>query len=261
MMKSKSVLGLHIVFALILFSPSATPSLFSQQEPASQAIDQAVQAHGNRWLGGTLSDLVGRGRISVTGDENSPMEFTLFRKGKNKVQRTIITPSGRILRCGSNGNRSWHSSGPFSGEAVGNAAHFVESQTDRSIANLFDNIPRGQIVRELVGQERRKHVPENASARAMEVHGQAGKKTIYYIDNESFLITRLEFDTGTKYTMMFNDEAQPVYASYVFSDYRNVNGVMTPFKIESYLGLVKIEEMNFDSVEYDTGITDDAFVP
>jgi hypothetical protein len=60
---------------------------------------------------------------------------------------------------------------------------------------------------------------------------------------------------------MFNDEQIPLASALVFSDYRNVDGVMTPFKIEVYLGLMKIEEMIFSSVQYNTGLGDEVFVP
>jgi hypothetical protein len=75
------------------------------------------------------------------------------------------------------------------------------------------------------------------------------------------MVTRLEFEMGEIYTLLMSNKQYPTLASFVFSDYRQVNGIPTPFKITVYKGLTQIEEMNFTSVQYNTGVKDKDFVP
>jgi hypothetical protein len=99
------------------------------------------------------------------------------------------------------------------------------------------------------------------SSRVLEAKNIKGDRTRYYIDNKTSLVTRLEFDTGAVYTTLFSNTPRPVFASLVFSDYRNINGFIVPFNIKVYRGLVKIEEMTFTSVQSNAGIKDEQFTP
>jgi hypothetical protein len=246
--------------AMVLFLFCAwTVIAFDQKDTPQQTVNKAAQAYGNQWKGDKIRDWVGVGKISRTGDKNGPLDFTLTVKSKDKVKRVVRTSDGSkvLVSIGSDGKKSWHSSGPFTGNATGNAAHFIDSHTIRSLARLFDD---GNALTDL-GPADAKHAPESASSKVIEAKNGKGASTRYYIDNTNSLVTRLEFETGAFYTMLFSDKKFPAMHSLVFSDYRQVNGIPTPFKIAVYEGLTKIEEMNFTSVQYNTGVTDDAFVP
>jgi hypothetical protein len=229
-------------------------------ETAQQAVARALLAHGGKLADGSITDWVGRGKIRITGDENGSLDFTLAVKGRSKAQRVIKMPGDIMVRYGSDGKKNWQSSGSFSGDAVGRVAQIVECLTDRSVAGLFDNASQKKTYSDL-DLKQKKFVSESATSRAIAVQDEKGKTTNYYIDNASSMVTRLEFDTGGTFRMPFGDEEYPLMAAFVFSDYRPLNGVMMPFKIEVYQGLVKIEEMNFDSIEFNTGLSDDEFVP
>ena len=53
----------------------------------------------------------------------------------------------------------------------------------------------------------------------------------------------------------------PATESYVFSDFRSVEGVPTPFRIERYVDGLKIEETQFTTVRYNTSVKDEFFKP
>jgi hypothetical protein len=232
-----------------------TSSAFAQVEKASQVVDRAARAHGGAWTNGKIADWVASGKISITGDENGSLDFTLIVKPNDKIMRIIQLPDGSKMAYGSDGKKSWQTAGPFKGDATGTAAHFIESQTNRSIAKLFDK----NITLSDLGVPDKNNVPKSESARIIETKNDKGKSTRYYVDDTTSLITRLEFDTGATYRMLFGDKEYPVYATFVFSDYRNIDGVMTPFKIEVYQGMIKMEEMNITSVKYNTGVSDGEF--
>ena len=73
------------------------------------------------------------------------------------------------------------------------------------------------------------------------------------------MVTRLEFQTGRAADIA--GRPIPRIEAYVFSDFRSIQGRMTPFKIERYTGGIKMEEMQFSSVSYAATVPDDTFLP
>jgi hypothetical protein len=187
------------------------------------------------------------------------MDFTLTVKENKKVKLAVVAPDGSnvFISNGKNESMKWHASGLFSGNATGVAAHFVDSQTLRSVARLFDN----DNVLSDKGPADPQHAPESASSRVIEAKKRQGDATRYCVDNTTSLITRIEFETGTTYSLLLDNKKYPAMAALVFSNYQTVNGIPTPFKIGVYEGLTKVEELNFTSVQYNTNVNDNAFVP
>jgi outer membrane lipoprotein-sorting protein len=257
-MKNKRFKMMQSTVVLLLLAAWAGIG-FGEKETAQQIVNRASQAYNHQWKGDQIKDWMGTGKIMKTGDPDSPLNFTLIAKQKDKVKFIVMAPDGNTVMIseGSDGKKSWHCSGLFIGEATGSEAHFIDSHTIRWIARLFDD---SNSLKDL-GPADRKHAPESASSRVIEATNNKGKATRYYIDNTFSLITRIEFETGAFYAMFFETKEYPALASFVFSDYRSVNGIPTPFKIEVYEGLIKIEELNFTSVQYNTGVKDKDFVP
>jgi hypothetical protein len=257
-MNSKLLKMAQTAIILLMFSVLAGIG-FGQQETAQQIVNRASQAYNHQWEGNTIKDWTGTGKITITGTPGSPLDFTVTVKHNDKVKLTVMAPDGStvLISDGSNGQKSWHASGLFSGDATGVAAHFIDSQTLRSIAHLFDN----NITLTDLGPADPNHAPESALSRVIETRKNNGVPTRYYIDNTSSLITRIEFETGASYTILLSKQRYPSLAAFVLSDFRQVNGIPTPFKIGVYEGLTKVEELNFTSVQYNTNVHDDTFVP
>ena len=127
--------------------------------------------------------------------------------------------------------------------------HFLESQTTRSMQRLFNYQKEGLKLRDLGVHDQR---------RIVEAEDQKGKKTKYFIDSDKNLITKLEFVTR-EVKDPFSGEIVPDTDSYVFSDFRLIQGIPTPFKIERFNGANKIEEMQFNSFRYNAGLKDADF--
>jgi hypothetical protein len=244
---------------MVLFLLGTWASIGFGQETAQQIVNRALRAYSDQWKGDGIKDWVGTGKIKILGDQKSQFNFTLSVKQKDKVELRVMDIDGKTatIRDGSDGSVNWHSSGPFSGKAAGSAAHFIDSQTSRSIARLFDS---SNSLKDL-GAADKKYAPESGSSRIIEATNDKGKVTRYYVDNTTSLITRIEFETGTFYTILMDNQKHPHMASFVFSDYRLVNGILTPFKIGVYADSTKIKELSFTSVKYNAGVKDAVFVP
>jgi hypothetical protein len=254
--KRNSLAAMRTIIVICLLPICFAARVYGQAETAQQLVNRAAQAHGDQWTNGKIVDWVGSGKIAITGDKNGPLDFTLLVKQNGKIKKIVTTPSGNTA-FGSDGKKSWRIAGPFSGEATGSEAFFIESQTKRSIARLFD---KGNSLKD-IGRPDKNSIPKSANSRIIEAKNGNGPSTRYYVDDATSLVTRLEFDAGATYRMLFGDKEYPVLASFLFSDYRNVDGVMTPFKIEVYQGMIKTEDMTFTSIRYNVGINDDQFIP
>lgn len=91
----------------------------------------------------------------------------------------------------------------------------------------------------------------------IEAEDRQGKKTSYFIGTSNF-VTKLEFVTGQTKDP-FSGATISDTDTYLFSDYRVVQGLLTPFKIERYNGRNKIEEMQFTTFKYNAGLKDASF--
>jgi len=246
----KALWLVSILITVLLLSRS-TPAQGPTSDTAAAVVDRAVGVHGRQWTTGELSDSLADGKLMLFGLEGPKVtfDFRLLRKGMTRVHRVIQQPVGE-LRQGTDGENSWESvPGFFTPAAQGRAMHFLESQTTRSMQRLFNYQKEGLKLRDLGVHDQR---------RIVEAEDQKGKKTKYFIDSDKSLITKLEFVTR-EVRDPFSGEIVPDTDSYVFSDFRLIQGIPTPFKIERFNGANKIEEMQFNSVRYNAGLKDADF--
>ena len=243
---------MRIFVSLSLTLSLLVPGALAQETPA-QAVLRALAAHGTRWTSGQIADWVSEGKLTYFTVDGPQATFsvTLVRKGKSRVQRVIKQTSAE-LRQGSDGTTSWDSlGGEFAPLAQGNTQSFIEAQTVRSIQRLFNYPLEGLSLRDLGATD---------AARVIEAEDTSGKKTSYFIDSRTSLITRLEFVIGQSKDL-FSQRPVPRVEAYVFSDFRVVQEVTTPFRIERYRDSIKVEDMQFTSVQYNAAVKDEVFKP
>ena len=240
------VSGLVIGFFLGL-----TPGLGAQEastETVSDVLGRAKGAHAADPTkapdGGPLPPpgeltSVARGTIELFTADGLKATFpvTFVREGFTKMQATVHQP-GVDVRLGTDGESNWHSlSIGMRTEAIGPPLNFVESYTTRSPRSLFYESDRA---RALADKGRA------GTARVLEGEEPGGRKTDYHIDDETSVVTRMEFVTGEA-TDAFGNTVETT-ETYVFSEFREVDGVFTPFTVERLIDGVKAEEMNFEAV-------------
>jgi hypothetical protein len=234
--------------------PTARPAPPARETPVA-AVQRARAAHGGGSALRDLRDSIAEGHITYfrgagSYAQEATFDVTLLLKGDAQVQRIVKQTMGEV-RQGSNGSRTWNSFAGHAPAASGASLRFIESQTARSISNLLDYDRRGGALRDGGTKD---------TETVVEVQDRVGRKTTYSIDTATSMVTRLEFETGRARDMLSGNSV-PVLESYVFSDFRTVKGVPTPFKIERYLQGTKLEEMRFTSVRHNSSILDSAFRP
>lgn len=251
--------GLWILSLLALGLTQNPFGLAQTPETPLQVIDRAHQAHGGLWRSGDIVDWVAQGQITIMGDPRGPFNMTLMVKGRDKVQRIVAQP-GTELRYGADGTRSWQRSGPFTKGPYGRVTYFLDSKTIRSVRRFFNPLIERLILRDL-GTRIQELGPNPGPSRVIEAEDGSGRRTRYYIDNATSHVTRLEFETGTIQRQLFSGRPIPVMSTLVFSDYRTVAGVRTAFRVDVYLGTIRIEQIGLTSVRYNAGLSDSVFRP
>jgi hypothetical protein len=137
---------------------------------------------------------------------------------------------------------------------AGLAGNYIESQTVRAVGNLFDAPAKGFRVREAGAKNNTRVLELEVPARQ-----KPAAKTQFYVDEVTSRVTRIEFVTGEAKDLL--GKKIPTLESHVFSDFRVVQGILTPFRIERYVDGLKIEETQFTSVRYNTSVKDEVFKP
>jgi hypothetical protein len=219
---------------------------------AGSIVQKMLAAYGSRWASGEITDWIADGKITYfnTAGEGPTFDVTLAHKGKSQIQRLVKQP-GAEVRVGSDGSRSWDSlNGWFVAEAQGQAQRLIESQTIRSIPALLNYQTEGLTLLD---------AGKSGNVQLIEAEARNGRKTRYSIDDETSRVTKLEFITGQMKDALGNVVAAT--ESFVFSDYRQVQGLLTPFKTERYINGIKAEEIQLSSVRYNASVKDDAFQP
>ena len=228
-------------------------------EDPDVVLGKAIQAHGGRQALASVVDSVSTGKITffTVHGLKSVADVTLVRKGSTLVQRIVKQPNGE-LRQGSNGRGNWESFNGMTTSGAGDLlGNFVESQTIRALNSLLDSKARASKVRD---------GGSTNDARVLEVEvpaekgsGKPARKTRYSVEKGSSRVTGVEWVTGDTTTAF--GTAVPTTEAYAFSDFRTVQGVLTPFRIDRYVNGNKIEETRLTSVRYNTSVKDDVFKP
>jgi len=251
MRASQKTFILTSVVGMFLIATRTTPAQGPTSDTAADAVQPALSVHGRQWATGEIADSLSEGKLTFFVADGPKVTFDLkiVRKGFTQVQRFIKQPIGE-LRQGANGADSWEAIPGFSTPtAQGRAQQFLQSQTARSVQRLFSYQKEGLTLRDLGTQDK---------AHRIEAEDKQGKKTAYVIDSDTNFITKLEFTTGEMKDPFSGASIQDT-DTYVFSDYRLSQGLLTPFKIERYSVGRKVEEMQFTSVKYNAGLKDADF--
>ncbi len=238
------------MLALLAVARNTPAQNTNANDSAAAVVRRAAAAHGRANSAADPADWVADGKLTLyTPEGGKTFDVIVQHRGTQQVQRIIKQPVGDV-KHGTNGTQSWESvPGFYTLSAQGRALQFIESQTVRSPQRLFNHQAEGLSLREKGSKD---------AARVIESEDGNGKKTSYYIDNANSRVTKFEFVIGQARNAV-SGAAVDVLDTWVLSDYRTVQGQLTPFKLERFNNGAKTEEMQFSSVKYNTGLKDQDF--
>lgn len=235
--------------ALFLIS-AAFPSLTSAQTVPATAADlvrKALDARGGEARIKSIQDQRVTGTISFGPNLEGPFFVELKRPGKLHME--VVIQGQTILRI-YDGLGGWLVN-PFAGDKgpqpmSGNDLKNIAEESDLD-GPLVDYQKKGNKI-ELLGKD----LVDGKPAVKLELATSAGDVRHYYFDPATFLLLKWE---GVRKS---EDQEMPVES--LFSDYRDVNGLKFPFKVDTNSpGSNRTQSLAIEKIELNVQIDDAHF--
>lgn len=231
----------NLVLAAALATIVAAPATAQSVEDVLARYDRAMGGV-DAWL--ALNTMKAKGTITVSGMITGP--FTIVQKRPTK-SRMDMTVQGMTITQAFDGTRAWQIA-PFTGSSAPEVA-------DEATANQL--MAQADLDGPLIGWKEAGHQVELAgeesidSARVtkLKVTLNTGEVSYYYL-GEDYLPMRI--------VAVQDDEGVESELTTTLSDYREVGGLMFPFKIEVETSL-GLQSLSFDEIEVNTEVADSVF--
>ncbi|MEP6950137.1 MAG: energy transducer TonB [Ginsengibacter sp.] len=225
---------------IILFVVFVLTIIFVNAQSADEIINQYVQASGGKeklnaiksiYLEGGMGNGVNYRSITITKVQGKLSRIDL---GKDALGFTIITPNkGWIRRKGMDIKTQ---------EIPKDQLKTMQNQLD-IVGPLFNYAAKGYHA-----AFKGKEVSNGKEADKILLTDAAGNTTNFYIDSQTHLVTQIN--------RMIETDGDTVEIVTIFSDYKEVNGVMFPQKIESTVG-----DFSFDKIEVNQPVDERLYKP
>lgn len=217
----------------------------------AQTVDELLakyyQAMGGLEKLKALNTMRVTGTFSAGPGVDAPFTMERKRPGKSRMEFTLQGMTG--IRA-FDGEKTWAVM-PFMGKKdpeVGSDEENKNAQEDADFdGSLVDYKTKGHTV-ELVGKES----VEGADAYKLKVTKKNGKIEYDYIDAETYLLVKHEAKVNRQGTELDGETT--------FSDYKDVDGYMQPFSMESGAkGMPQKQKMTFTKIELNVPLDDSRF--
>ena len=187
------------------------------------------------------------GTMGIGPGMEAPFTMEAKRPGKRRIEFTIQGMTGVQAF---DGERAW-SLMPFMGQKDAELSSEEDSKNERDEVDfdgpLVDYKAKGNTI-ELVGKES----VEGADAFKLKVTKKDGKVEYLFLDAETYLLVKQEGKTKRRGTEFDGEQ--------LFSDYKDVDGVMTPFTMEmGAKGMPQRQKMSFTKIEMNVPLDDSRF--
>lgn len=231
---------------LVVAGVGITPS-FAQTDPA-EILDRAIaRLGGEAFLGVTDVTAVGRFYQFQRGELSGGDEFRDFLEFPDK-ERTEFGKDGDEIRI-NNGDRGWN---------IDKEEKTVEEQIPEQIALFREELkvtldhllrvvlPSSAATLQYVGRD----MIEFSRVDVLEIRDEDRTRINLYIDRSDGLILKKSV----------RRLSNPQVFDEVYSNYHEIEGVLTPLLVTRYTDGVKTMEIRFDSVTYNSGLEDALFL-
>jgi outer membrane lipoprotein-sorting protein len=222
-------------------------SLVSSAQTADEIIAKSISARGGSEKIKAVQSQRLTGNISFGPDAEGVLIVEMKRPGKMREQFTL---GGKTMIRTTNGTSGW-SVNPFAGKDVPGPLSADEMRTMNQKADfdrpLVDYKGKGNQI-ELLGKER----IEDKDAYKLKVTLKDGQLRYDYIDASTY--------QEIKWEGKIVADGREIEAVSYFKDYRDVNGVMYPFRIESETSSSAAKQtITFEKIEINPVLDDARF--
>lgn len=222
-----------LIIGLALFLGTAT----SFAQSADEIINKHIEALGGKEKLSNLKTMKMMASIEIAPNMKAPMTLYFVN---NKSVRTELEIQGMKMIQVMDGDSGWYIQ-PFSGKKDPERmdAEMVRETKDETdlTGSLFDYKTKGHSV-ELIGKEDM----EGTETYKFKVTKKSGDVEYVFLDGSSYLVL--------KETSKHKFKDKEVESETLYSNYKNVEGIMCPFYVENReVGKGQGQAMNIDAIE------------
>lgn len=233
---------------LLVAGVGITPS-FAQNTDPQEILDRAIaRLGGEAFLAVTDMVAVGRFYQFQRGELSGGDEFRDLLKFPDR-ERTEFGKDGEVIRI-NNGDRGWN---------VNTEEKSVEEQIPEQITLFREELkvtldyllrvvlPSSEATLQYVGRD----MIDFSRVDVLEIRDEDRTRISLYIDRSDGLILKKSV----------RRLSNPQVFDEVYSNYHEIDGVLTPLLVTRYTDGVKSMEIRYDSVAYNSGLEDALFLP
>lgn len=240
-MKKTFTMGILFVFFVGLFTSLA------YSETADDVVKKMVEAQGGRKVLESIKDITWTGTLEVVA-QGLEGKLTIYKKEPNKRRSDIdIDLVGFVISQAFNGKTGWKTN-----QQTGGQEEMTEEQTANSrrqaiaITALLNPKKNG-----LSFALKEKEKIEGKDYIVLEQTYPDGHKSLLYIDPETHLTYKSQTTLET--------EIGEIEIENISSDYKKVNGMVTPQSITSFQDGAEYMILTFSEIKINTGLEDSLF--
>jgi predicted Zn-dependent peptidase len=223
-------------------APEATSASLTK---GKEILDQVIKAVGGKEVFKTITNSVTKTQTSVSTPQGEfQISSTVFHIFPDKVRQEISMPFGTMVTV-FDGEKGWMTSPQGTQDLPESQLKEVRSELFRSHFHLF-------LADDLKVQFMGEESLEDKKVDVILISDPAGNQLKMYVDQMTHLPAKESYQ-GT--TMM-----GPGNVEEIFSDYREVSGVKTPFSIKSFANGQKVAETKILEVNFNTQIDPELFI-
>jgi predicted Zn-dependent peptidase len=222
--------------------PEASPASLTK---GKEILDQVIKAMGGKDAFKSVTNSVIKTETSVSTPQGEfQMAITSFHIFPDKIRQEISMPFGTMVTV-FDGEKGWMTSPQGTQDLPESQLKEVRSEFFRSHFHLF-------LADDLKVQFMGEESLEDKKVDVILISDPAGNQLKMYVD----LVTHLPLKESYQGTTMMG----PGNVEEIFSDYREVSGVKTPFSITSLANGQKMAETKILEVNFNTQIAPELFI-
>lgn len=247
----------------LLLSSLPWITLAQQDQTAVSIATRSLNAMGSAVVSASQADSRTTGVLTMHFDTPIQMNVVLESKGLTRTRAEVQQPTGTSVRV-VNGNRGAIQNPDGSIRKFTQVNLFAEHVRHIPVFSLLAEVQNPAARVELISVTPANGTPDNVIAVGLALSTdpqqaqiqQGVSRTLFYINSTTGFVDKIEY---TSYSEAPN-AGIPMRIQEVFSDYRNVSGVVVPFHQTTFCDGSLESDLQLNALRFNLGLPDSDFV-
>lgn len=215
-------------------------------EQARKILKAAIRAKGGLAAISNIKDITVKSKSKVFSPEQGELEVqvTVYIKLPDKLRQEAFVEDREVMTV-LNGDKGWLKSEDSIRELPGEVIRSLKEQIQNSEDFIFLNAAKSNYQFKYVGTG----ALNDTRADVIQMIDPSGNETKLYLDTQSRYLIKI----------VRQGSALEGQMETLFSDYRRLSGVMTPFRSKEYRDGKLVSETQIEEAKFNSGLSDDLF--